>query len=62
MKNIKNLIIYCIIFFQIILKINCQQNDFPMERSFHTAILIDKKIFFFGGKSNDISTNDFFLF
>jgi N-acetylneuraminic acid mutarotase len=62
--NMKNLIIYYTIFFQIILKIKCQQNDIPMERSYHTAIVIDKKIYFFGGKAvvnkAVVTTNDFF--
>ncbi|GBC06262.1 hypothetical protein RclHR1_06710012 [Rhizophagus clarus] len=31
-----------------------------MERSFHTATLINNKIFFIGGKSNNVLTNDFF--
>src|SRR5436190_14986078 len=58
--QIKIIIIY-IINFQII-AINCQEsvNNVTLGRAFHTATLVEKKIYFLGGfiKGND--TNHFF--
>ncbi|RIA81752.1 hypothetical protein C1645_836478 [Glomus cerebriforme] len=60
MNNLNNLI-FGIIFFQIIININCQQYV-PVGKFFHTATLVETKIYFLGGKNNDsISTNDFFF-
>ncbi|RGB26649.1 hypothetical protein C1646_674627 [Rhizophagus diaphanus] len=52
-------IIFYLISFQINV-INCQQYV-PMKRAFHTATLVEKKIYFLGGFTElSIYTNDFF--
>jgi N-acetylneuraminic acid mutarotase len=56
------ILIFYIIFFHIIVNINCQQYV-PKERSLHTATLVGTKIYFLGGAENPESTkflNDFF--
>src|SRR3954452_8525663 len=57
--SFKTQIILYIIYFEIII-INCQQYV-PMGRTFHTATLVETKIYFLGGVlSNNEFTNEFF--
>jgi hypothetical protein len=59
-KKLKKLIFLYTYIFQIIVKINCQQYS-PNGRILHTATLVEKKIYFLGGKTSDGKfTNDFF--
>src|ERR1051326_6721171 len=61
MESLK-LLIVLIYFFQIIVKINCQQYA-PKGRYLHTATLIGTKIYFLGGVLNVDATqfsNEFF--
>ncbi|RIA87928.1 hypothetical protein C1645_739757 [Glomus cerebriforme] len=62
--DILKILIHFIIFFQIIVNINCQPYV-PAGRSHHTATLIGTRIFFLGGATNIINgkfqtSNDFF--